>query len=39
VIALIHLADGSRRAIQVQCGIGIDPNVCYTSSPMKVANP
>ena len=39
VIAVIHLADGTVRAIQVTCGIGIDPNACITSAPMKVANP
>lgn len=33
-IAVIHLADGSVRAIQVGCGVGIDPERCFTSQPM-----
>ena len=36
VIAVIHLADGTQRAIQVTCGVGIDPNACLTSAPMRV---
>jgi len=32
-IAVIH-ADGRVRAIQVGCGVGIDPDRCFTSSPI-----
>lgn len=32
-IAVIH-ADARVRAIQVGCGVGIDPDRCFTSSPM-----
>ena len=35
-IAVIHLADGSVRAIQVGCGVGIDPERCFTSAPMTI---
>jgi hypothetical protein len=35
-IAVIHLADGSTRAIQVGCGVGIDPDRCFTSAPMTI---
>jgi hypothetical protein len=36
VIAVLHLADGSTRAIQVGCGVGIDPDRCFTSAPMTI---
>jgi hypothetical protein len=35
-IAVLHLADGTVRAIQVGCGIGIDPERCFTSAPMTI---
>ena len=33
-IAVIHLADGSVRATQVGCGVGVDQNRCSTSPPL-----
>jgi hypothetical protein len=35
-IAVIHLADGTTRAVQVGCGVGIDPDRCFTSAPMTI---
>jgi len=35
-IAVIHLGDGSTRAIQVGCGVGVDPERCFTSAPMTI---
>jgi hypothetical protein len=35
-IAVIHLADGSIRAIQVGCGVGVDPDRCFTSPPRTI---
>ena len=35
-IAVIHLVDDSVRAIQVGCGVGIDPERCFTSAPMTI---
>ena len=35
-IAVVHLAEGSVRAIQVGCGVGIDPDRCFTSAPMTI---
>lgn len=35
-IAVIHLADGSVRAIEVACGVGIHPDQCFTKPPMTV---
>jgi hypothetical protein len=35
-IAVIHLADGTIRAIEVGCGVGIDPELCFTKPPMTV---
>ena len=32
-IAVIRLADGSVRAIHVGCGVGIDPDRCFTIPP------
>jgi hypothetical protein len=35
-IAVIHLADGTTRAIQVGCGVGVDPDRCFTSPPLAI---
>jgi hypothetical protein len=35
-VAVIHLTDGLIRAIQVGCGVGVDPDRCFTSAPMTV---
>ncbi|HEX5823139.1 MAG TPA: hypothetical protein VFY18_01650, partial [Candidatus Limnocylindrales bacterium] len=35
-VAVIHLADRSVRAIQVGCGVGVDPDRCFTSAPMTM---
>jgi hypothetical protein len=32
VVAVLAFADGSRRAVQVGCGIGVSP-VCFTAPP------
>ena len=32
-VAVFRFGDGSRGAVQVGCGIGVDPNPCYTSPP------
>jgi hypothetical protein len=36
-IAVIHLADGSARAIEVGCGMGIHPEMCFEKQPMTPA--
>jgi hypothetical protein len=33
-IAVIGLADGTVRAIEVGCGVGIEPDQCFTKPPM-----
>jgi hypothetical protein len=35
-IAVIHLADGAVRAIEVGCGVGIEPEQCFTKPPMTI---
>jgi hypothetical protein len=37
LIMVLTLADGSIRAVQVQCGIGVQPELCTTQLPMVVA--
>ena len=34
-IAVMHLAGGAVRAIEVGCGVGIDPSRCSTSPPRR----
>lgn len=33
-VAVIHLEDGKVRAIQVGCGVGVDPDRCFTTPPI-----
>ncbi len=35
-IVVIHLADGSTRAVYVGCGIGIDPDRCFSADPNEI---
>jgi hypothetical protein len=36
-IAVFYLANGTVRAIEVGCGVGIEPDQCFTKQPMTPA--